>query len=240
MTARKGVHKPEDEIKEDHLRIFKIWDKEEAAKVCDARMRFLEERDKQTHIERGLIFLAMEENEWYRYIVDPRTGEGYASADRWITDAAPISRSAAYAAKSAIKQLSAEIPLQELNEIPQCNLDTVKKLSTKTRKKPEILHAAKTLPENKFLEKIEKEYPEEHIEEKKPMRLKPDKSARVRINRTMATVMWVFDLETREQALEQLCADWENSTCEKPGYEHLSNRLAYSEYLAKLGKPDND
>lgn len=225
---RKGIYDVKDAITEESIRIFKVWTPKYAAEACFNRLKFLEENDRLTHIERGLIIIAVEENEWFRHSIDPRTGEGYSSIDRWLTDAAPISRSACYAAKGAILNVGKDIPLEKLNKIPQCNLDTVKRISTATRQRPEVIEAAIELPENKFLEKIENEFPEEHIETKKPMILRLDKSERIDVNEGLAIVMWAEEAKTREEALVVLVNLYKQSLCEMEGYTGMSYAEAYA------------
>jgi hypothetical protein len=172
-----------------------------AAVALDGRLRALEIQWKRSFLERGVLLLEMEQRMLWRKLDDPSTGEPYTSLERWILTAAPQSRSDAYAALRAVKELR-DIPRQHLEGVARCNVAILQALSTSIRNEPEVLKAAKDLPEREFIRKIEKDYPDQHIESRRLIHLHPTKSASAVIEKAIKLAMQLEGLTTREQVLE--------------------------------------
>jgi hypothetical protein len=215
-----------NEVTPETILELRTGDDLDAADRLDARVRELESQHKRTFVEMGLILNEMSDRTLFIKIVDKVTGQYFTSFDRWLADAAPISRSGGYAAMKAMRELT-DVPVAELQEMPRCNVITMTKLSTKARKDPKIIEAAKECSEEDFAKKIEELHPEQHIENKKPMRLKPVKSARQNIDRALKIAMWVWDLKDREAALEAIASYFMDGKCELEQYNELSNSTAY-------------
>lgn len=178
-----------------------------AAVALDGRLRALEIQWKRSFLERGLLLLEMEQRQLWRKLTDPHTQEPYSSLEKWICSAAPQSRSDAYAALRAVKELR-DIPRQSLEAIPRCNVAILQALSTAVRNEPEVLKAAKDLPEREFIRKIQKDWPEQHIEERRMLHMNPTKTASTVIERAIKLAMQVEGLTTREQVLEMWATEY--------------------------------
>lgn len=185
----------------------KTWDSSTFGMAIDARMRQIEKHDKQSFIERGLCMYWVERLELFRTMYG---GDRFKTMGQWIVDACPYSRSTAYAALGEVKRAMADgLSLDDASKMPRCNLKTVNRLSTKLKNDPEILKAAETMEERAFLRKIEKEHPDQHVEDKAPMRFNPDKSQRKTVDACIDAVMLLdSDIKTREDAVESVCAFW--------------------------------
>lgn len=198
----------------------------EAAQILDSRLRELERLYKRGFVERGFILLEMEERQLWKEITDKETKEKYTSFERWVCGAASHSRSDCFAALRAVKELR-DVPAEKLLQTPRCNVEVLRKLSPQVRRRPEIIEAAQTKSEKEFIQQIEEKHPEQHIESKQPMNLKPVKSARKNIEKALTIAMWVYNLESREDAIEALATYFMQGRCEKEEYSQLSNTLAF-------------
>lgn len=178
-----------------------------AAVALDCRIAALETLYKRTFLERGVILFEVEQRLLWQKIDDPATGVPFTSLDRWILTRCPQSRSDAYAALRAVKELR-DIPRERLEAIPRCNVAILQALSTAVRNEPEILKAAKDLPEREFILKIQQDWPGQHIEERRLIHMKPTKSASVVIEQAIKLAMQVEGVTTREQALEVISVEY--------------------------------
>jgi hypothetical protein len=138
---------------------------EKAAAFLDLRLRALEDAWKHSYVERGLILIEVQDRQLWRWMVD-FAGEQYESFENWVCRAAPQSRSDCFAAMRAVRELH-EIPMKELSEIPRCNVEVLRSLSSGVRIQPEVVAAAQALPEKEFRDKIRQDHPEQHIESKR-------------------------------------------------------------------------
>ena len=172
-----------------------------AAVALDGRLRALEIQWKRSFLERGVLLLEMEQRMLWRKLDDPSTGEPYTSLERWILTAAPQSRSDAYAALRAVKELR-DIPRQHLEGVARCNVAILQALSTSVRNEPEVLKAAKDLPEREFIRKIQQGWPDQHVEQRKAIHMNPPASASPIIELGFKLVMKHEGLTTKEQVIE--------------------------------------
>jgi hypothetical protein len=144
----------------------------------------------------------MESDGLWAYLTD-ESGSAFRSFGQWLQNAAPWSERDCRYALSAVKELK-DIPDDELRQIPRVNVETMKVLSTQVRQRPEVIKAAQTLPEKQFVEKIEKEYPDQHIEARKGIHVAAPKSQSDVIERAIRVAMVVEQIESRSDALEAI------------------------------------
>lgn len=197
------------------------------AKMYDERARDKEKSGKRTFVEWGLIMVEMDTKQLYKQLLDPE-GNPYRSLGMWISEAAPTSRSNAYAAKNAMEAINEEISVEDLNEIPRQNIETLKKLSTSVKKNPMVIEAAKQMSEKDFKSKIDKDHPGQHIADA-PMRFKPLVGDRETIDEALAQALWAYDLEKREDAILALALYFQQGKCEREGFTQVSNKEAYAQ-----------
>jgi hypothetical protein len=138
----------------------------EAGQVLDTRLRALEEQHKRTFVEFGLILFEVQNRELWRYVIDPLNGEVYRNFSKWVEGAAPSSRRDCFAALAAIKEL-ADVPPEQLAEMPRCNIETLKLLSISDRKEAlykengetiSVIEAAKTMRLKEFVVELQKRF----------------------------------------------------------------------------------
>lgn len=217
---------PANEITQEKLLGMRLWGDGVAAAYLDARVRQLEQQSKRSFVETGLILNEMKDRALWEKVNDLDTGETFTSFDHWLANAAPMSRSAGYAAMKALRDIT-DVPLADLQQMPRCNVMTLQGLSSKVRQNPHVIEAAKTQSEDKFLETLEEKYPEQHIETKRKMELKPTKGARKNIDHAIQAAMALHGLTNREDAMEWICYHYLDAECEVEEYAGLSNRRAY-------------
>ena len=90
---------------------------------------------------------------------------GFHSFHAWLLDAAPASRSYLYLVMGRFKELIADIPQEELAEIPLGSAAVLVQMSKSKRRDPEVRRAARKKPAE-FIEDVQKLSPDQHIESK--------------------------------------------------------------------------
>jgi hypothetical protein len=198
----------------DVIESMRSWTPEAAAVAIDDRVRKIERSSKLTFIEIGLLVDEVDRREYWKHMAG-----NWHSMDHWLMDAAPVCRTSAYAARKAVRELSPDIPVEQLIEMPRCNVGLLAKVP-KQHRKPEIVEAAKTLSEESFSGFVEREVPDAHLEHKRPMRFRPDASQRQVIEDALKLAMEREELVSREDALEAICADYLISGEDVPQEEH--------------------
>ena len=183
------------------LEKMREWPKDSAAVMLDSRVRTIEKDSKLTFIELGLILKEVDTRELWKHM-----NEKWHSFDAWLSDAAPVCRTSGYSALKAIRELG-DVPVEELEEMPRCNVGLLAKVP-KARREPEVIKAAQTLSEEAFTGYVERKVPEAHIESKSLMRFKPERSQRAKIDEALALAGRLEETESREEQLEILAAEY--------------------------------
>lgn len=175
----------------------------EAAKSLSAILASLEGIEKQAFALRGMAALLIEERELYRFVIDEEVGDYFQSFDRFLKVSCPTSWSYVRDALRAVKELK-DIRFDDLLEIKRCNLEQLKKVSSGVRKLPEVVQAAKTMPEKAFVQKMNAEH-QQHLEEKKPIIMAPAGDVD-EFEQALAMAMALEECETRADAIKAVAA----------------------------------
>jgi len=130
-------------------------------------LRGLDGVEKQVFALRGMAMLIVEERELYRWVLDEEVGDYYTSFDRWMKQELPTSWGYCRDALRAVKELK-DMPFEDLLQIKRANLEQLKKVSSSVRILPEVVAAAKSLPEKSFVAKMNEEH-DQHLETKQPV-----------------------------------------------------------------------
>lgn len=187
---------PDHEI--DWAEIASMGD-EQAAKTLDDRMVSLERLSKRLFIERGMILLAFDERQLWRF--------EFTSWGEWVAArVSDYSRRDCNYAKAVAKELRDDVPVADMLEIPRCNLTLMQsQLSSGVRKQRTVIEAAKTLSEAEFAEKVTKEYPECHVEAKKQRVFRMSDGDWEQVTAALDKVGELMEIEGREDELLALC-----------------------------------
>ena len=140
---------------------------EVAGKRLTGFLRGLDGVEKQVFALRGMAMLIVEERELYRWVLDEEVGDYYVSFDRWMKQELPTSWGYCRDALRAVKELK-DMPFEDLLQIKRANLEQLKKVSSSVRILPEVVAAAKSLPEKAFVAKMNDEH-SQHLEAKQPV-----------------------------------------------------------------------
>lgn len=147
--------------------------------------------------------LIVEERELYRWVIDEEVGDYFQSFDRWLKQTCPNSWSYCRDALRAVKELR-DVPFTDLLEIKRCNLEQLKKVSSNVRILPEVIRAAKTLPEKEFVSRVNESH-QQHLEVKQPV-VMAEQSASTIIDQAVEMAMALEGCQTRSEALEAIAA----------------------------------
>lgn len=127
----------------------------ERAEARDARVREFE-RQFNDWVEIARCCIEVERDHDYKLL-------GFPSWHAWLLDAAPRSRSYIYLVVGRYKELIADIPEEELAQIPLGSAGVLRQLSPSVRRSSKIRQAAQSKPAE-FRKVLEQEYPGQHIE----------------------------------------------------------------------------
>jgi hypothetical protein len=170
--------------------------------VIDSRIRDIERNQKRVYVELGLLVL---------YVQESRVWEegGHRSMEQWLQKSCPCSRGHALGARTNVQILrDAGVPLTEVQDVPQCNIETMRLLSPADMRKPEVIRDAQQLSHEAFLDKMMREYPSSHLEKPRILQIKLTASQRLKIEEAMAKAMEIEGLAGRDQVLEMWAADY--------------------------------
>lgn len=196
-----------------HLRVpdwfaIRVMHPESAMTSLTSILTNLDPLEKQVFAMRGIAMLLVEERELYRWVIDEEVGDYFQSFDRWMKVTLPNSWGYCRDALRAVKELK-DLPFEDLLQIKRCNLEQLKRVSSGVRLLPEVVKAAKTMPEKAFVEKLNSEH-SQHLEIKQPVVMAPaDVSEKIEQAVEMATLL--YGCKSRGEALEAIAADFIDS-----------------------------
>lgn len=154
---------------------------------------------------------------------------GFPSWNQWLMDAAPRSRAYIYLVVGRYKELSPDIPEEELAKIPLGSAGILKQLSPAVRKMSKIRLAAKEKP-SKLRQVVHQECPDQHIEALDVRSLNFTESQALVFDEMISCYRAMNNgSATVEEAIEYLCSGWLDSTWEDSPY---SNREKARQLMA--------
>jgi len=175
---------------------------EECATALNARARYWDEVDQVQPLsygERGLIAVTFERRRLWEYI------DGCHSFDSWMSHRPDASRSTMYAAWRAAKELENDVP--DLSGIPRDTVETLRGISSSVRREPEVIEAAKTKTPAEFVEHIQENHPNQHIERRKPLKFNFSESQSKVIEQGIKFATDNLGARSREEAMEMAMAE---------------------------------
>ena len=176
-----------------------------AATMLEACIRDLDGIEKQVFAVRGRALLMMEERQLWKLLTDPATRAPWRSLDAWLASAAPHSRSDCYAALRAVRELQ-DVPFETLTQMPRCNVEQLRKVSSGVRARPEVQAAARELPEKDFVEKLNREHGQ-HLEPRKPV-VMAEAGVCEKRDEAVALAKAVYGVNSDGEALEAIFAEF--------------------------------
>jgi hypothetical protein len=155
----------------------------------------------------GLMMVEVERRLLWKLRVDPETGFPCRSFNRYVRVCAPHAYGTCYAAKYDVEALQDDISAADIAQIPQSNFATLKSLSTAVRKDRGVLAVAKTGATEALVSHIQREHPEQHIEQASYMRFKPTLSQREDIEHALELAKHGEEISATE-ALWRVCVEY--------------------------------
>jgi len=144
---------------------------EVAAKAVGGLLVRLDRIEEQAFAFRGEAMLVIEERNLFRFVLDEEVGDYYQSFDKWLKDTLPRSWGYCRDALRARKELQ-DIPFEEFSGMKRCNIHQLTKVSSNVRILPEVITAAKSLPEKAFVSQMNENH-NQHLETKTPIVMAP-------------------------------------------------------------------
>lgn len=212
------------EITEADIVNLRTVDEIQAADIFDARVRYLERYTRRSFVEVGMICQEVEKRDLWRRMVVPGTSVYFHSFGAWMVSSLNVSRSSAYSAMNIVK---GGVSIEDLREMPRCNAETLASLSTKVQKDPKVIEMAKSATSKDFIKAVQQAHPDQHVESKRAIVAKPTESARSLMEHCFDVVKWAYDIESREDVMENLVAYFMDGACEREGFDNWTNREAY-------------
>ena len=176
---------------------------EDAGGRLTALLAHLDGIEKHVFALRGMAMLLIEERTLFRWVLDEQVGDYYVSFDKWLRDTCPNSWGYCRDALRAVKELKA-VPFEDLLQIKRCNLEQLKKVSSNVRILPEVVAAAKSMPEKAFVAKLNEDHAQ-HLEVKQPV-VMASPSVSMIIDQAIEIATALEGCKTREEALEAIAA----------------------------------
>ena len=142
-----------------------------AAERLGCILRSLDGNEKRVFAWRGMCALLIEERELWREFIDEEVDMPFASFDKFLKSNFPNSHSYIRDALRAVKELK-DLSFADLLMIRRSNLEQLKKVSSNVRLLPEVVKAAKEMPEKQFVSKMNESFGQA-LDVKQPIAMAP-------------------------------------------------------------------
>jgi hypothetical protein len=215
------------EITESRLIELRRDDDQVAAEVLQCRAKALEVATKRSFIEIGLICHEMRERGLWAKLSEGDSGVPFHSWEHWATDTFSVSARSAFAAVRIIDATKGNIPAETLKDMPRVNAQRLAGLSSRVQKNPKIIEAAINSTEKEFVALVQKSHPDQHVGKAPALVMNFNPEDRENFDDTIQAAMWVFEVESREDAITNILNSWKEADCEREGYHHATNVRAY-------------
>ena len=175
------------------------------------RLTIYAAQDHTRYAEVGLMADTVDSKLLWRFRVDPEDGLPCRSFARWA-HICPYPYSTLYAAMRDVRELigveGKGVDPEDVAEISQGNIATMKSLSTAVRRDPKVLQAAKTMRPEKFVEEVQKSHPNQALETRKPMKFNFTASQSAIVQGAIDIAIRTGYAASREELLESWSVNW--------------------------------
>ena len=221
MTIGAISHNEPNALRTPDWLSLKLLAPEVAAVGLSAILKRLDSIEEQAFALRGEAMFLIEERNLFRYILDEEVGDYYQSFDKWIKDTLPRSWGYCRDALRARKELR-DIPFDDFGHMKRCNIEKLKEVSSSVRLLPEVIQAAKQMPEKQFVAAMNEKF-NQHLECKTPVVMAPADDC-AEFETAVEMIMVVEDCHSRAEALKaigiHIIQDYSSQ------YEHLKKESA--------------
>ena len=181
----------------------------EAAVALNQRIALLdmvEEAAKVSYSQRMVIIREFELRKLWQYLTDPLVGQTFSCLTAWLSSGFIGCRRTNMEAHRDAKDLADMAP-GKLIDVPKGTIKVLRLVSTEVRNRPDVVEAARTMPTEKFEEKIEAEHPSQHLEARRPLRFRLGRSQARAVEEWIAWALEHDVAGTREEALVWACEE---------------------------------
>lgn len=214
------------EITEKDIENLRECDDNEAARVLDSRLIVLELTTRRSFIEIGLICLEVKNRSlWAKF--EEGNGVPFHSWEAYVTQRLGVSGSTAFSAVKVLENTRG-VPVEQLKEMPRRNAVRFAQLSSKVQKNPKVIEQAISGSEKEFVESLKKNHPDQHIGKAPALVLGFNPENRAEFDDMVEAAMWVYEVESREEAIMHVVEFFMEGQCEREGYHHNTNKKAYA------------
>lgn len=131
---------------------------------------------------------------------------GFHSFEAWLIHAAPRSRSYLYLVMGRYKELSVDVPADELARIPLGSAGVLRQLPSSMRRDPEVQREARKQPKE-FRESLREHHPGQHIETIVEIKLKFTASAWSVVSAAFDAYRLVDETASLADFVEWMCSE---------------------------------
>ena len=160
--------------------------------------------DRKRWSDIGLMADAVVRGELWKMRIDPADGLPCRSWARWCA-ITPYPYKTQWAAMQDVRELLPDVSAEDISQIPQSNLVTMKQLSTKVRGDEKVLDIAKHGRTEQLVDYIREHHADQHIESRRILKFTPDESAAEKIEEALAEAE-NHGARGRNDGLELICA----------------------------------
>jgi len=206
--------------------------KREFAIAEDKRFRSLESSYRHTQVEMMVILREFQAADLWQY-VDNAKGKKFTSFDKWLREAAPVSRASAYASLKAGEKLLPYIPKEELEGMSVRNINILSKVPrVKFEKVDSPIRKAAQGSEKDLRDAVSKHAPEAHVEHNQKFTV--EGTAAPIIRDALEAVKLLCEVFEDGEALEILASDWLQSTSQDERFAGMTNMGAFEALKKQL------
>ena len=184
---------------------LRVMAPEPAAEALGAILKAWDRVEEKAFAVRGEAMLLIEERNLYRYVLDEEVGEYYHSFDKWLKDALP--RSWGYCRDALrVRKDCKDIPYADFSQIKRVNLEQLKKVSSGVRILPEVIQAAKSMLEKKFVAKLNQDH-DQHLETRAPIAMAAAEVTE-KFEQAIELAIALYGCKSRGEAIECVANDF--------------------------------
>ena len=188
----------------------------EAAERLNERMwawDFVARVYQRSYSERVIIIREFERRHLWRSLIDPDSGMPFTSLTAWLSCSDFLGcRRVNFDAHRDVKFVQ-DVPAEKLIDVPKGNIRILGQLSPAVRTDQKVLEAAKSLPKKQFLDKLEKDHPNQHFEGTVDFRFSPGRAGAKSVEEA---ITWAIEHDiagSRDEALVRMAEtalhEWE-------------------------------
>jgi hypothetical protein len=200
-----------ENVAEDAMTDYANLPDAEAEALIFTELRRFDIDERLRYVRIGLMCQTVQKRMLWQARTDPETGYPCRSFNRWMRAACPYAYGTAFQALKDVEAL-ADVPAAELAQIPQANIPAVRQLSSRVRKDPEVLAAAKTQNSDEFVSYIQAHHPGQHISHRSSFRLNPTEEQKSEILEAIELAIERGDASTKEEAVMMWAIDYKSSS----------------------------